>query len=383
MKKSSFYNQTHKYEYSDQSDTSAISDSENEDPADYRVGGYHPVHIGDLMHGHYKIISKLGWGHFSTVWLAKDTRTDSQVAIKIVKSESKYREAAMDEIKLLNDVIKRATDLSIPTTDWHVVQLLNQFDLHGPNGRHVCMVFEVLGKNLLQIVQESNYRGLHIPIVKAITRQILVGLDLLHRHCQIIHTDLKLENVMLSLVGSDGQKVRDDLLNIDVKIADLGNACWIHKHFTEDIQTRQYRCPEVILGCGYDEKSDIWSLGCIVFELLTGDLLFKPNRAKFSKEEDHIAQIMELLGPIPRRMIDRGEFSRDIFDRKNELKNIRKGELKYWFLKDVLLDRYSFGQTDAQEITQFLLPLLQVDPIKRCSASEALSFSWLQDENEL
>ena len=74
MKKSSFYRQTHQHEYSDQSDTSAISDSENEDPADYRIGGYHPVHIGDVMHGHYQIISKLGWGHFSTVWLATDTR---------------------------------------------------------------------------------------------------------------------------------------------------------------------------------------------------------------------------------------------------------------------------------------------------------------------
>lgn len=65
--------------------------------------------------------------------------------------------------------------------------------------------------------------------------------------------------------------------SITVKIADLGNACWINKHFTEDIQTRQYRSPEVILGGKYNESADMWSLGCLVFELLTGDFLFDPQ----------------------------------------------------------------------------------------------------------
>jgi serine/threonine-protein kinase SRPK3 len=73
---------------------------------------------------------------------------------------------------------------------------------------------------------------------------------------------------------------------IMVKIADLGNSCWTHKHFTMDIQTRQYRSPEVILGAKYDTSTDIWSLGCIVFELLTGDFLFDPKSgAKYSKDD--------------------------------------------------------------------------------------------------
>ena len=60
-------------------------------------------------------------------------------------------------------------------------------------------------------------------------------------------------------------------------LVDLGNACWVHKHFSDDIQTRQYRCPEVIVGAKYDTSADMWSLACICFELLTGDLLFDPR----------------------------------------------------------------------------------------------------------
>lgn len=62
-----------------------------------------------------------------------------------------------------------------------------------------------------------------------------------------------------------------------VKIIDFGNACWTHKQFASDIQTRQYRCPEAIIGAGYDTSADIWSAGCMIFEILTGDYLFDPR----------------------------------------------------------------------------------------------------------
>ena len=89
-----------------------------------------------------------------------------------------------------------------------------------------------------------------------------------------------------------------------VAIVDLGNACWTHKHFSDDIQTRQYRCPEVILGSDYDTSADMWSLACIIFELLTGDLLFDPRSGDgYERDEDHLAQCIELLGNFPRLII--------------------------------------------------------------------------------
>ena len=95
-------------------------------------------------------------------------------------------------------------------------------------------------------------------------------------------------------------EVVQDERNLQVKIADLGNACWTYHHFTEDIQTRQYRSLEVILGAGYTTSADLWSLACMAFELATGDYLFEPHSGEnYTRDEDHIAHIIELLGPIP------------------------------------------------------------------------------------
>ena len=124
------------------------------------------------------------------------------IALKIQKSAAHYREAALDEIELLASVSKAAVSDQVidefgPSYDPCVVLLLNHFDHNGPNGRHVCMSFEMLGDNLLKVIKKYDYRGIPIPIVKNFVRQILVGLDFLHRHCSIIHTDLKPENILI------------------------------------------------------------------------------------------------------------------------------------------------------------------------------------------
>ncbi|XP_035379603.1 SRSF protein kinase 3 isoform X4 [Electrophorus electricus] len=169
-------------------------DEEQEDPADYCKGGYHPVKIGDLFNGRYHVIRKLGWGHFSTVWLCWDIQGKRFVAMKVVKSAQHYTETALDEIKLLRCV--RESDPIDPNKDM-VVQLIDDFKISGINGIHVCMVFEVLGHHLLKWIIKSNYQGLPLPCVKSIIRQVLQGLDYLHTKCKIIHTDIKPENILM------------------------------------------------------------------------------------------------------------------------------------------------------------------------------------------
>ena len=123
---------------------------------------------------------------------------------------------------------------------------------------------------------------------------------------------------------------------LQVKIADLGNACWTvsavekhfgrfsfsvlqYQHFTEDIQTRQYRSLEVILGAGYDISADIWSVACMAFELATGDYLFEPHSGEdYSRDEDHIAHIIELMGAIPIEIAHSGRYSREFFNKRGE-----------------------------------------------------------------
>ncbi|XP_016137583.1 SRSF protein kinase 1-like isoform X6 [Sinocyclocheilus grahami] len=537
-------------------------DEEQEDPNDYCKGGYHHVKIGDLFNGRYHVIRKLGWGHFSTVWLAWDIQGKRFVAMKVVKSAEHYTETALDEIKLLRAV--RNTDQNDPSRE-KVVQLLDDFKISGVNGTHVCMVFEVLGHHLLKCIIKSNYQGLPLPCVKSIIRQVLQGLDYLHTKCKIIHTDIKPENILMDVneayvkrlaaeatewqksgapppsgsavstapapkqmgkmsknkkkkmkkkqkrqaellekrileiegleKGPEGgeeeeedetetpdstpsvpashtlqditaeatpggvsddwsqhrgainghsqgpeeeqtldlqQQIKDetpvnpydsgtegseptnpypacngtvekepsppspvttdakiaegnllvnplDPLNADkirVKIADLGNACWVHKHFTDDIQTRQYRSLEVLIGSGYSTPADIWSTACMAFELATGDYLFEPHSGEdYSRDEDHIALIIELLGKIPRKLITNGKYSKEFFTKKGDLRHITK--LKPWGLQDVLAEKYEWPREEAQNFSDFLLPMLDLIPEKRATAAECLRHSWI------
>lgn len=186
------------------------------------------------------------------------------------------------------------------------------------------------------------------------------------------------------------------LERITVKIADLGNASWTDLHFTNDIQTRQYRSPEAILGAKWGTPVDIWSASCMVschpftitlhallicmkqfFELLTGDYLFDPQPGpRYTKDDDHIAQVIELLGPFPRSIALAGKFSNEIFTRKGDLKHIHK--LKFWPLRSVLQDKYLIPETEAQQLESFLQPMLNHNPDKRATASDMLRHEWLR-----
>lgn len=146
------------YEEEEEEEILGSDDDEQEDPEDYQKGGYHPVKIGDLFNNKYHVIRKLGWGHFSTVWLCWDMSTKRFVALKVVKSAQHYTETALDEIKLLKCV--RESDENDHFRE-RTVQLLDDFKISGVNGTHVCMVFEVLGNNLLKLIIRSNYQEFH------------------------------------------------------------------------------------------------------------------------------------------------------------------------------------------------------------------------------
>lgn len=127
------------------------------------------------------------------------------VALKVVKSAPRYTETALDEIKLLQRLITSsfppvASSESNPNPPKnpsqthagrsHVISFLDHFRHKGPNGTHVCMVFEVLGENLLGLIKRHQNKGVPMPLVRQIAKQILLGLDYMHRCCGVIHTGI-------------------------------------------------------------------------------------------------------------------------------------------------------------------------------------------------
>ncbi|TKS77083.1 SRSF protein kinase 3 [Collichthys lucidus] len=149
-----------------------------------------------------------------------------------------------------------------------------------------------------------------------------------------------------------------------------------YKHFCEEIQTRQYRSLEVLLGSEYGPPADIWSVACLAFELVTGDSLFEPKVSKsISQEEDHIAQIIELLGRIPPAVALSGKYSADYFSRRGDL--CRIGPLRLWSLYDVLVEKYHILLEEASGFSDFLLRMLDYHPERRATAAQCLRHPWL------
>ena len=147
----------------------------------------------------------------------------------------------------------------------------------------------------------------------------------------------------------------------------MGNGCWTFHHFTSKIQTRQYRSPETIIGIPYCPAADIWSCACMIFELITGDFCFEPRSgSSFSKDDDHLAQMIELLGPCPNYVAQSGKLSKKFFDYKGNLRRI-KG-LHYWPLKKVMMEKYRMVESEAEALADFLVPMLRWDQEERATA---------------
>ena len=135
----------------------------------------------------------------------------------------------------------------------------------------------------------------------------------------------------------------------------MGNACYLDNHYSDIIQTREYRSPEVILGGEYDESADIWSLACMIFELITGDYLFDPKKGKtYRKNDDHLALITELIGPCHNTSwLQSNPKVWKFYDKKKmKLKNITK--LNQWPLYNVFLEKYRLKDSEAGSLSDFL-----------------------------
>ncbi|KAI5898763.1 kinase-like protein [Schizophyllum commune H4-8] len=274
-----------------------------------RVGGkrYGPrkaCEPSDRLNGRYDIVERLGSGQHSTVWLATDTSGHGvQVAIKVLTNEVTALQGTVAyELDVLQR-IRKASQSSVEVAGFkQVLQLVDHFRVNGQYGDHLCLVTKVLGQDLLSVQRGYPGRRIPVPLVKHIARHMLRALAFVHDTCHVVHTgqfvmDIKQDNILFDTYGI----CAPDLVAADVVLADFDTAVPEDGDHQRLIQPEALRSPEVILGCSWGVKADIWNMGCLIFELLTGNPLFsrKPARTSTGEstpEQGHFAAIYAILG---------------------------------------------------------------------------------------
>jgi dual specificity protein kinase YAK1 len=283
--------------------------------------------------GTLRVLDLLGQGTFAQVFLCECLDTGARIALKVVKNKQAYTRQAAIEI----DVFRCLAGSKV-----NMVQL----ECYFVHQNHLCLVFELLGLNLYEVLKGRQFRGLPLPIVRSLMRQAIEAVRDLSAK-SIVHCDLKPENILLegdavSVIGagdvtaavssaesklkkqvgtpctedscgttvsnegsvsgmSESSGTTRDVQGPKIKLIDFGSACFEGRTSHTYIQSRFYRSPEVLVGLPYDSAIDMWSLGCVAAELFLG-LPILPG----VHEHDQLGRITEMLGPLPDWMLDQG-----------------------------------------------------------------------------
>lgn len=340
--------------------------------------GHYVFGVGENLTPRYRILSKMGEGTFGQVLECWDLERMEPVAIKIVRSILKYREAAMIEIDVLQRLAKHDPGGS------RCVQIRNWFDYRN----HICIVFEKLGPSLYDFLRKNSYRSFQIDLVRELGRQLLDSVAFMH-DMRLIHTDLKPENILL--VSSEYMRVPDykiqtslryskdgaSFKNIPkssaIKLIDFGSTSFEHQDHNYVVSTRHYRAPEVILGLGWNSPCDLWSVGCILVELCSGEALFQTH-----ENLEHLAMMERVLGPLPIHMIRKADRHAEKYFKRglrldwpegaNSRESMRAvGKLPR--LQNLVMQHVDHSAGDLIDLLQ---GLLRYDPAERLKAQEAL-----------
>lgn len=287
----------------------------------------------------------------------------ARVALKIIKNIDRYREAAMAEVEVLEQMNSRDYDRK-----YACVRMLDWFDHHG----HVCIVFELLGLSTFDFLKENNFQPFPVDQIRHMAYQIIKAVQFMHKN-KLTHTDLKPENILFIDSEYDmeynARMKRDERVvkNPDVKVVDFGNATYEDDHHTSVVSTRHYRAPEVILDLGWDHSCDVWSLGCILLEYYLGKTLFQTHDSK-----EHLAMMERVLGPIPTHLLQKTRKRRYIHRYRLDWDTHSSGG-RYVKKHCKPLQAYMASQSqDHEQLFDLIRKMLEFDPINRCSMSQAL-----------
>ncbi|XP_074339131.1 uncharacterized protein LOC141677212 isoform X2 [Apium graveolens] len=332
------------------------------------VEGYYSYRFGEILDSRYEVIAAHGKGVFSSVVRAKDLKAGfgdpEEVAIKIIRNNDIMLKAGLEELAILKKLV--AADKEDKR---HCVRYISSFKYRN----HLCLVFESLHMNLREVLKKFGRNiGLKLTAVRTYAKQLLIALKHL-RNCGVLHCDIKPDNMLVN-----------DAKNV-LKLCDFGNAMFAGKNeVTPYLVSRFYRAPEIILGLQYDHPMDIWSVGCCLYELFTGKVLF-PGPTN----NDMLRLHMELKGPFPKKMLRKGAFIDHHFDQDlnflaTEEDPVTKKTIKRLVLnikpKDIGSIVFGSAGDDPKMLSNFkdfLEKIFALDPDKRITVSQSLSHPFI------
>jgi len=329
-----------------------------------------PIQQGSIIAARYQVLNYLGSAAFSRAVHCLDLQRNEMVCMKIIKNEKDFVDQSLDEIKLLKLIGANCKDID----QKHCVRLIDYFY----HKEHLIIVTELLRENLYEFSKWNREHGeapyFTLGRLQVVSRQLLIALEYIHS-LWLIHSDLKPENILMQSYS-----------RCLVKLIDFGSSCFVDDHLSSYVQSRSYRAPEVLLGCPYGQKIDIWSLGCVIAELWTGYVLFQNDSV-----QSLLARIAGIVGPFPASMLAVGRFVPNYFTQDGRLFKELEVEVPPGVdigppelirrIQLLLPKRSSIRQRMRVEddcFEDFLTCLLQIDPAKRPTAAEAMQHPWLQ-----
>ena len=235
-----------------------------------------------------------------------------------------------------------------------MVQFVQSFYFRG----HLCISTELLGMNLYEFIKCHDFRGFSLKLIRRFAKQLLSSLVLLNGH-KIIHCDLKPENILLAHPARS-----------EIRVIDFGSSCMENEKVYTYIQSRFYRSPEVILGMTYGMPIDMWSLGCILAELLTGYPIFPGEN-----EQEQLACIMEVFGPPEKHLIEKSTRKKLFFDSlgKPRLTVSSKGKRRRPSSKTL----QQAIKCEDEAFLDFISKCLRWDPDRRLKPDEAIQHDFI------
>ncbi|XP_044764901.1 dual specificity tyrosine-phosphorylation-regulated kinase 2 [Coccinella septempunctata] len=338
----------------------------NNSEYDNDQGSY--IHIPhDHVAYRYEVLKVIGKGSFGQVVKAYDHKCHIHVALKMVRNEKRFHRQALEEVRILDHLRKQDKDNTM-----NIIHMLNSFTFRS----HMCITFELLSINLYELIKKNKFQGFSLQLVRKFSHSLLQCLDALNKN-KIIHCDMKPENVLLKQQGRSG-----------LKVIDFGSSCYEKNRVYTYIQSRYYRAPEVILGAQYGMPIDMWSLGCILAELLTGFPLLPGE-----DEADQLACIMELLGMPPQKLLDQSKRAKSFINSKgipryctcttlpNGQVTLRGGLSRRGKLRGPPASKdlkTALKGCDDPTFLDFIKRCLEWDPEARLTPSAALRHLWLR-----